>query len=237
MDNLKTLLEKENINIDKEQEEKFELYRNLILQWNEKINLTRILDQEQMNVKHFLDCLLLVKTNLFNGNESVLDVGTGAGFPSIPLKIYNEKLNITMLDSLNKRIKFLQLVIESLNFKGINALHARAEEFGRLPKYREQFDIVVSRAVASLSLLLELTIPFVKKDGLFIAMKGPQYKEELEQATNAFKQLGIKLEKIENFKINYKDEILDRYILIIRKIENTNKKYPRNMGQIKKKPL
>lgn len=237
MDNLKTLLEKENINIDQEKEKKFELYRNLILQWNEKINLTRILDQEQMNVKHFLDCLLLVKTDLFNLDASVLDVGTGAGFPSIPLKIYNEKLNITMLDSLNKRIKFLQLVIENLNFKNITALHARAEEISRLPKYREQFDIVVSRAVASLSLLLELTIPFVKKDGLFIAMKGPQYKEELEQSTNAFKQLGIKLEKIVNFKINYKDEILDRYILIIKKIEKTNKKYPRNMGQIKKKPL
>lgn len=237
MDSLNTLLEKENIELKDDSFEKFQIYRNLIVEWNEKINLTAITDEEGMNIKHFLDCLLLVKTGFFEDDKKVLDVGTGAGFPAIPLKIYNENLDITMLDSLNKRIKFLNLVIDDLNFKKINAVHARAEEFGRKEDYREKFDIVTSRAVASLSLLLELTIPFVKLGGFFIAMKGPQYTEELETSENAFKKLGCKLEKVLNFKISQNGEISDRNILIIKKVEKTNKKFPRNMGQIKKNPL
>lgn len=237
MNNLKALLEREDINITQKAQEKFLIYRNLILQWNEKINLTAILDEDKMNVKHFLDCLLLIKTDLFKENKKILDIGTGAGFPSIPLKIYNEDLDITMIDSLNKRINFLNLVIETLKFKKIKALHQRAEELSKKDDHREKYDLVVSRAVANLSLLLEFSIPFVKVDGIFIAMKGPQYKEELESAKNAFKKLGAKLEKVLNFKIKYEDEILDRNILIIKKIKETDKKYPRNMGQIKKKPL
>ena len=237
MDNLKVLLERENIILKEESFEKFEIYRQLIIEWNKKINLTSITDEDKMNVKHFLDCLLLVNTGFFQDNKNVLDVGTGAGFPAIPLKIYNEKLNVTMLDSLNKRIKFLDIVIENLNFKNIKAIHARAEELGVKEEYREKFDIVVSRAVASLSLLLELTIPFVKLNGFFIAMKGPQYTQEVDNSKNAFKKLGCKLEKVLNFKIIENEEIYERNILIIKKIENTNKKFPRNMGQIKKKPL
>ena len=173
MDNLKSLTQKENIILSDIALEKFEIYRKLILEWNEKINLTAITDEEAMNTKHFLDCLLLTKTGLFEDTKTVLDVGTGAGFPAIPLKLYNENLKVTMLDSLNKRIKFLNIVIEDLNLKNIEAIHGRAEEVGRKDGFRESFDIVSSRAVASLSLLLEFTIPFLKVNGLFLAMKGP----------------------------------------------------------------
>lgn len=237
MDNLKNILEKESIKISENSIEKFEIYRNLIIEWNEKINLTAITDNYGMNIKHFLDCLLLTKTSLFDENKKVLDVGTGAGFPAIPLKIYNENLDITMLDSLNKRIKFLNVVIENLNLKKISTVHARAEEFGKKAEFREKFDIVVSRAVASLSLLLELTVPFVKLEGFFIAMKGPQYKEELEGSKNAMKKLGCNLEKVFSFKISQGEEVSERNILIFKKTENTKPNFPRNMGQIKKKPL
>lgn len=237
MDNLKNILEKESIKISENSIEKFEIYRNLIIEWNEKINLTAITDNYGMNIKHFLDCLLLTKTSLFDENKKVLDVGTGAGFPAIPLKIYNENLDITMLDSLNKRIKFLNVVIENLNLKKISAVHARAEEFGKKAEFREKFDIVVSRAVASLSLLLELTVPFVKLEGFFIAMKGPQYKEELENSKNAMKKLGCNLEKVFSFTISQGEEISERNILIFKKTEKTKPNFPRNMGQIKKKPL
>lgn len=237
MTNLGVLLEKNEINLSEKALEKFENYRNLIVEWNQKINLTAITEEDEVNIKHFLDCLLLVKTGLFNDEKTVIDVGTGAGFPAIPLKIYNENLKITMMDSLNKRIKFLNLVIEDLGFGKIEAIHGRAEELGRKPEYREKFDIASSRAVANLSLLLELTIPFVKKGGLLLAMKGPSYKEEVENSKNAMKKLGCVLENIKTFKIEFQGEELERNILFIRKIEKTNEKYPRNMGQIKKKGL
>lgn len=237
MTNLGVLLEKNEINLSEKALEKFENYRNLIVEWNEKINLTAITEEDEVNIKHFLDCLLLVKTGLFDDEKTVIDVGTGAGFPAIPLKIYNENLKITMMDSLNKRIKFLNLVIEGLGFDKIEAIHGRAEELGRKPEYREKFDIASSRAVANLSLLLELTIPFVKKGGLLLAMKGPSYKEEVENSKNAMKKLGCVLESVKTFKIEFQGEELERNILFIRKIEKTNEKYPRNMGQIKKKGL
>lgn len=237
MTNLGDLLKKYEIKISESSLEKFEIYRNLIVDWNEKVNLTAITEESEVNVKHFLDCLLLVKTGFFEDDKKVIDVGTGAGFPAIPLKIYNEDLKITMLDSLNKRIKFLNIVIEDLNFQKIEAVHARAEEFGRKKEFREKFDIASSRAVANLSLLLELTIPFVKKDGLLLAMKGPSYKEEVENSKNAMKELGCVLEKVETFKIDFNGEEFERNILFIRKKEKTKDKYPRNMGQIKKKGL
>lgn len=237
MTNLGILLEKNEINLSEKALEKFENYRNLIVEWNQKINLTAITEEDEVNIKHFLDCLLLVKTGLFDDEKTVIDVGTGAGFPAIPLKIYNENLKITMMDSLNKRIKFLNLVIEDLGFGKIEAIHGRAEELGRKSEYREKFDIASSRAVANLSLLLELTIPFVKKGGLLLAMKGPSYKEEVENSKNAMKKLGCVLESIKTFKIEFQGEELERNILFIRKIEKTNEKYPRNMGQIKKKGL
>ena len=237
MDNLKTLTQKEDIILSDEALEKFETYRKLIVEWNEKINLTAITDEESMNIKHFLDCLLLTKTGFFEDDKKVLDVGTGAGFPAIPLKLYNEKLNVTMLDSLNKRIKFLNIVIGDLNLKNISAIHGRAEEVGRQEGYRENFDIVSSRAVASLSLLLEFTIPFLRVGGLFLAMKGPSYLEEVENSKNALKKLNCKLEKVLNFKISQNGETSERNILIIRKIEKTSEKFPRNMVQIKKKTL
>ena len=237
MDNLKSLTQKENIILSDIALKKFEIYRKLILEWNEKINLTAITDEEAMNTKHFLDCLLLTKTGLFEDTKTILDVGTGAGFPAIPLKLYNENLKITMLDSLNKRIKFLNIVIEDLNLKNIKAIHGRAEEVGRKVGFRESFDIVSSRAVASLSLLLEFTIPFLKVNGLFLAMKGPSYLEEVENSKNALKKLNCKLENVLNFKIEQNGEISERNILIIKKVGKTPNNFPRNMGQIKKKPL
>ena len=216
MDNLKSLTQKENIILSNIALEKFEIYKKLILEWNEKINLTAITDEEAMNTKHFLDCLLLTKTGLFDDDKSILDVGTGAGFPAIPLKLYNENLKVTMLDSLNKRIKFLNIVIEDLNLKNIKAIHGRAEEVGRKEGFRESFDIVSSRAVASLSLLLEFTIPFLKVNGLFLAMKGPSYLEEVETSKNALKKLNCKLENVLNFKIEQNGEISERNILIIK---------------------
>ena len=237
MDNLKNLTQKESINLSDIALEKFEIYRKLILEWNEKINLTAITDEDAMNTKHFLDCLLLTKTGFFDDDKTVLDVGTGAGFPAIPLKLYNENLKVTMLDSLNKRIKFLNIVIDDLNLKDIKAIHGRAEEVGRKEGFRESFDIVSSRAVASLSLLLEFTIPFLKVNGLFLAMKGPSYLEEVEDSKNALKKLNCKLEKVVNFKIEQNGEISERNILIIKKTGKTPDNFPRNMGQIKKKPL
>jgi 16S rRNA methyltransferase gidB len=237
MDNLKSLTQKESINLSDIALEKFEIYRKLILEWNEKINLTAITDEDAMNTKHFLDCLLLTKTGFFDDDKTVLDVGTGAGFPAIPLKLYNENLKVTMLDSLNKRIKFLNIVIDDLNLKDIKAIHGRAEEVGRKEGFRESFDIVSSRAVASLSLLLEFTIPFLKVNGLFLAMKGPSYLEEVEDSKNALKKLNCKLEKVVNFKIEQNGEISERNILIIKKTGKTPDNFPRNMGQIKKKPL
>ena len=170
MDNLKSLTQKENIILSNIALEKFEIYKKLILEWNEKINLTAITDEEAMNTKHFLDCLLLTKTGLFDDDKSILDVGTGAGFPAIPLKLYNENLKVTMLDSLNKRIKFLNIVIKDLNLQNIEAIHGRAEEVGRKEGFRESFDIVSSRAVAYLSFIFEFKNPILKVKGHFLSM-------------------------------------------------------------------
>ena len=195
--------------------------------------LTAITNREDIIIKHFIDSLSISK--YINNNLKVIDIGTGAGFPGIPLKIYNPSLNITLLDSLNKRIKFLDTVIEELKLNNIRTIHGRAEEIARNNNYREKYDIVTSRAVSKLNTLVEYMLPFAKKNGICICMKGPNIYEELDEAKKAIKILGGKVEKVEEFFLPKTD--IKRTVIIIKKIKNTDEKYPRNAGIPIKKPL
>lgn len=212
----------------------FEKYSELLLSANEVMNLTAITDPREVAIKHFADSVALLKTYDFKGKR-VIDVGCGAGFPGLPLKLAEDSIELTLLDALQKRIAFLEDVCESLSLSGVECIHARAEEQAAKPDYRENFDIAVSRAVADLSMLAELTLPFVKKDGVFIAMKAKDCDEELKTAENAIKTLGGVLEG----RIEYPlyDTGITRCALIIRKKSETPKQYPRRFAKIKSKPL
>lgn len=214
--------------------DKFEKYKELILEYNKHTNLTRITEDDEFNVKHFLDSLSLFKTDLFVKDKKIIDIGTGAGFPGLPLKLYNEDLDITLLDSLRKRIDFLDGVIEELGLKKIRAIHARAEEIARDPKYRESYDIAVSRAVANLSTLTEYAMAFVKVGGYFISQKGPEYKEELKSAKRAIELMGGEVKDIIHTPL---PNDIDHYIIVIKKVKATDKKYPRGGGKPRKSPL
>ena len=222
-----------NIKINDEQIKKFMNYMNLLLEWNEKINLTAITQPEEVKLKHFVDSLTVLK--YINDDDKVIDIGTGAGFPGIPLKIMKENTKITLLDSLNKRINFLNIVIETLNLSNIQAIHGRAEEIARNKLYREKYDVAVSRAVANLSTLTEYMLPFVKVGGKCICMKGANVNEELERAQNAIKELGGEIERVDNFYLSDNDN--ERNIIIIRKVKETSSKYPRKAGMPSKEPL
>ncbi len=216
-----------------EEKELFEKYMQLLLEWNEKINLTAITKKEDIILKHFIDSETILP---FIGDGSkVIDVGTGAGLPGIPMKILNNSLDITLMDSLNKRINFLNEVINELKLEKIEAIHSRAEELGRNEKYREKYDVAVSRAVANLSTLLEYMMPFVKIGGKCICMKGPNVQKELKRAEKAIKELGGELEKVYNFVLPNSD--IERNIIIIRKKQKINFKYPRKAGTPGKEPL
>ena len=212
-------------------EKHFETYKDLLIEWNKKINLTAITDEDEIRLKHFADSLTVA--NLIDNNSSIIDVGTGAGFPGIPLKIYNNTLKITLADSLNKRINFLNEVINQLELKDINAVHGRAEDLGQDKKYREKYDIAISRAVANMSTLSEYLLPFVKIGGKAICMKGPNIEEELNNAKTAIKKLGGEIEKVESFKL--KD--MDRNIIVIKKVKETPINYPRKAGIPSKNPI
>ena len=222
-----------DIKINDEQIKSFEKYMNLLLEWNEKINLTAITQPEEVKLKHFVDSLTVLK--YINDDDKVIDIGTGAGFPGIPLKIMNKNTKITLLDSLNKRINFLNIVIEKLDLSNIQAIHGRAEEIARNKLYREKYDVAVSRAVANLSTLTEYMLPFVKVGGKCICMKGANVNEELERAQNAIKELGGEIEKIDNFFLSDNDN--ERNIIIIKKVKETKSKYPRKAGTPSKEPL
>ena len=230
---LKQKLNEFNIEISDNQLEKFDKYMKFLLEWNEKINLTAIVEPDEVKIKHFLDSLTVLK--YINDEDKVIDIGTGAGFPGIPLKIMKPDTKITLLDSLNKRINFLNIVIEELGLKNIEAIHGRAEEFARNKLYREKYDIAVSRAVANLSTLTEYMLPFVKVGGRCICMKGANVKEELDKAKNAIQELGGKIEKIDNFCLSNNDN--GRNIIIIKKVKETKSKYPRKAGIPSKEPL
>jgi len=223
------------IDLGQAREEKFKLYKSLLKEWNEKIDITTITEDKEVDIKHFLDSLMLVDTELFDADKKIIDIGTGGGFPGLPLKIYNDRLEVTLMDSLNKRINFLNQVIGSLGLKKIEAIHGRAEELSITPKYREQYDICVSRAVAQLNTLAEYCLPFVKVGGYFVAMKGPEYGVELNEAKNAIKILGG--EVVDDYPVKIPESDIYHSIIIIKKLKNTPKKYPRGGGKPRKKPL
>ena len=228
-----TYLEKIKIDLEKGQIEQFYNYMKLLIEWNEKINLTAITEPKEVIIKHFIDSLTIAK---FIPQEATLvDMGTGAGFPGIPLKIYRKDVKITLVDSLNKRIKFLDEVIQKLNLKQIETIHARAEEFGKSSKYRERFDIATSRAVANLATLSEYLVPLVKVTGKCICMKGPDIEGELQSGKKAIKVLGGNVSKVDSFELPNTD--IKRTILIVDKVEKTPLKYPRKPGMPAKEPI
>ncbi len=226
-------LEKINLKIEKEEVKKFYEYMKMLIEWNKKINLTAINDEKEIIIKHFIDSLTISK--YIENAERMVDVGTGAGFPGIPIKIINKELEVVLVDSLNKRINFLNEVIEKLGLENIKAIHARAEDLGKDKKYREKFDVVTSRAVANMTVLVEYLLPLTKKEGKCICMKGSEIEDELENAKYAIKLLGGKVDKVE--KIEISDEHMGRNIILINKQENTPNQYPRKAGIPLKKPL
>lgn len=211
----------------------FFIYMEELVEWNKKINLTAIVEGDEVIDKHFIDSLTI--SQYINEKEKVIDVGTGAGFPGIPLKIARDDLKIDLLDSLNKRINFLNEIIHKLELKNINAIHARAEDESNKKEKREQYDVAVSRAVANLPVLLEYLLPFVKVGGKCICMKGSNIDEEVNNSKKALKELGGEIEKIDKFELPGTDAT--RNIIIVRKIANTPKKYPRKAGTASKNPI
>ena len=226
-------LEKLNISLSEEQVQQFLTYYELLVETNKVMNLTAITEFDEVIEKHFLDSLSLCKVYDLNQEVRILDMGTGAGFPGIPLKIAFPEIDLVLADSLNKRIKFLQEVICRLGLKKVEALHARAEEMGRNKEYREQFDLCVSRAVANLSSLSEYCIPFVKEGGKFISYKSGEIEEETNQAKKAISILGGRIEDVYKFDL-YEQK---RSFVIIRKEKKTPKAYPRKAGTPTKTPL
>lgn len=222
-----------DIEFNDKQLDQFYEYMNLLLEWNKKINLTSIIEVEEIILKHFIDSLTINK--YIGENKTLVDVGTGAGFPGIPLKIYRPDLKVTLVDSLNKRINFLNEVISKLDLKDINTVHNRIEDFGKDKKYRESFDYVTARAVANLTTLSEYLIPISKVNGKCICMKGNDIEEEVNSSKNAINLLGGKINKIDYFELPNSD--ISRNIIVIDKIKETPNKYPRKAGLPSKEPL
>ena len=235
LDKFKAGLKELNIVLDQNQTEQFLNYYEMLIQWNKVMNLTGITEFDQVVEKHFLDSLCLVKSVDLTKKYWILDLGTGAGFPGIPLKIAFPDMEIVLMDSLNKRIRFLNEVIQTLGLKEISAVHGRAEEMAKKADYRENFDICVSRAVANLSSLAEYCIPFVKKDGMFLSYKSGEADSEILQAKHAVFLLGGKIGDIIKYQIPGTD--MNRSLVKIYKVKNTPKAYPRKAGTPSKNPL
>lgn len=234
---LKHLVKEYGIELTDLQLEQFDVFYQMLIEWNGKMNLTAITDKEQVIYKHFADSLMLAKFIDLNNSLEIIDVGTGAGFPGIPLKIAFPKLKITLLDSLNKRINFLDNVIDKLRLADIVTIHGRAEELGRDKEYRERFDIAVSRAVANLTVLSEYCIPFVKEKGLFISYKAGDCDEEIKNSKKMIRTLGGRIENKFQAELTGIDKVaeqINRCFIFIRKDELTADKYPRRPAAIKK---
>jgi 16S rRNA (guanine527-N7)-methyltransferase len=234
-----TLFEAANINLSNREKNLFSDYYERLINENEKYNLTAITDEKDVYIKHFIDSMLIKHFfdlyELDTKEKRLIDIGTGAGFPAIPIKIIYPNLDITGLDSLNKRVVFLEMIKKDLAMERISFIHGRAEDYGRDPKYRESYDFAVSRAVAELRMLLEYVMPFVKVGGYFIAYKSLKYAEELDNAGNALKLMKTKY--IETIRITLPENYGERELMIFQKMENIQKKYPRKAGMPKKSPL
>ncbi|HGD2870613.1 TPA: 16S rRNA (guanine(527)-N(7))-methyltransferase RsmG [Streptococcus agalactiae] len=223
------------ITLTDKQKKQFETYFRLLVEWNEKINLTAITDKEEVYLKHFYDSIApILQGYIDNSPLSILDIGAGAGFPSIPMKILYTEIDITIIDSLNKRINFLNILANELELSGVHFFHGRAEDFGQDKVFRAKFDIVTARAVARMQVLAELTIPFLKVNGRLIALKAAAAEEELISAEKALKTLFSQVTVNKNYKLPNGD---DRNITIVSKKKETPNKYPRKAGTPNKKPL
>ena len=225
-------LNKNQLTVSKDSYEKYFKYMKNVLEWNTKINVTAVRDEENFIIKHYIDSLVISK--YVEGNPRVIDIGTGAGFPGVPVKLYNEDMDITLIDSINKKLNVIRESIKGLDLKNIEIIHSRAEDLAVKEGYRESFDVATTRAVSNLSTILEYMMPFIKVGGIAVCMKGPNYQEELDSARNAIKVLGGKLEIIENFNINTEYE---RNIIIIKKVLKTPNKYPRSGNKPLKEPI
>lgn len=230
-DLLKLYGDKYNLNVSRETYEKFVIYSKLLVEWNEKINLTAITDENEIFLKHFIDSISIFTLNEAHNSKTIIDVGTGAGFPGLPMKIVNDEMELTLLDPLNKRLIFLQEVINNLGLKNVKLIHGRAEDVSRETNYRDKFDLAVTRAVASLPIVSEYCLPFVKKDGNFIALKGPNISSELNYIPNRIDQLNGKIKEI----VEVKDiDEFSHNLVVIEKTGSTPKQFPRKNTLIKK---
>lgn len=221
------------LNFNQEKYNKFIKYKDILKLWNEKMNLTAIIDDEDIIKKHFIDSIKIFKFFPLKDAYSIIDVGSGAGFPGIPIKIIKPEVKLILLDSLNKRINFLNQVILNIKLNDVTCIHGRAEDFARKIEYREKSDVVVSRAVANLTVLSEFCIPYIKVGGYFIAMKGPSVEDEITESKNAINILGGKIEDI----IKVEDDEFNHNLVVIKKIIHTSGKYPRKAGMVSKNPL
>ena len=220
-----------NIDINDEVIKMFFDYMNGIISWNDKINVTAIIEPKEFIVKHFVDSITI--NEIINNEGKLLDVGTGAGFPGIPIKLLNNKLSVTLIDSVNKKLNVIRDVTKDMNIDNLEIIHSRAEDLARDNNYREKYDYVTTRAVSNLSTILEYMVPFLKVNGIAICMKGPNFKEEIDDSTNTFKVLGICLKEVKKYVF----EGQERNVLIIEKIKKTDEKYPRGGGKPLKEPL
>lgn len=234
-DIMEKAFEKDGLKFDMNRYDKFMSYMSLIKEWNEKINLTAITEDIEIVKKHFIDSVQCFRFKEFKNFKSIIDIGTGAGFPGIPVKIAEPDIKVTLLDSLNKRVIFLNEVIKTLQLTEIEAVHSRAEDLAQKAEHRESYDGVVSRAVANMSVLSEFCLPYAKVGGYFIALKGPAVEEEIMEAKKAIETLGGKIEEI--LPVDIEETDLRHNIVIVKKIRNTPKSYPRKAGIITKKPI
>lgn len=221
-----------DINLTETELNIFYKYMKGILEWNNKINLTAITDEKMFIVKHFVDSLTV--NQFISDEESIIDVGTGAGFPGIPLKIVNKEKKFVLVDSINKKLNVIKTISENLNFDNLEIIHSRAEDLANKKEYREAFDVAITRAVSNFSTILEYMLPFIKISGIAICMKGPNYEIELEEGKKALEVLGGRLKEIK--RINVGSE-MERNIIIIEKIKNTPQKFPRSQGKPLKEPI
>lgn len=232
---LESKLQQLNITLNDRQSEQFKIFYNLLIEWNKVMNLTGITEYEEVVEKHFVDSLALIKAVDIQKIHNIIDIGTGAGFPGIPLKIVFPQLNVTLLDSLNKRIRFLNTVIENTGLKGIEAIHGRAEDYAKQPDYRENYDLCVSRAVANLATLSEYCIPYIRIGGIFVSYKSEDVEQEVECSKNAISLLGGNIKETVRFQLPGTD--IGRSFIIIEKEKMTSEKYPRKAGLPSKEPL